>query len=375
MRTATIRLGIVAVALTALTIGCAPERVESPVGPGEDVAEATAAAMDPSTSPTTRPMAEGDEETPAEHAPVPEAAIGVQVPQDPGYAIEEIADGLYWLTEGSYTMMFLVTDEGVVVVDAPPSIGERVLAAIGDVTDQPITHVIYSHTHADHIGAAGMYPADATYIAHQATADGLRDAMSTDRPYDFGTFIGGGPVPLPTVTFDDSYALELGGQVLQLSYHGPNHEAGNTFVYAPAQRTLMVVDVFFPGWVPFKSLALAEDVHGFVEAHDQALEYDFEVLVAGHLNRLGTREDVEVQREYVVDVREAAAGALGSVDFMAIGGEVGFDNTWLLFDTYLNAVAQTCANEVEPQWVDRLGGVDVFTVDHCFKMMESLRID
>ena len=48
--------------------------------------------------------------------------------------------------------------EGVIVVDAPPSIGENILAAIAEVTDEPITHVIYSHSHADHIGAAGIYP-------------------------------------------------------------------------------------------------------------------------------------------------------------------------------------------------------------------------
>ena len=53
--------------------------------------------------------------------------------------------------------MFLVTQEGVVVVDAPPAIGDKIFAAVSEVTDRPITHLIYSHAHKDHIGAANLF--------------------------------------------------------------------------------------------------------------------------------------------------------------------------------------------------------------------------
>ncbi len=91
-------------------------------------------------------------------APLPEAAKGVPIPPDKGYYVKEIADGLYWVTEGVYTTMFLTTGEGVIVVDAPPSFGDKLVKAIAEVTNEPITHVIYSHAHADHIGGAGRYP-------------------------------------------------------------------------------------------------------------------------------------------------------------------------------------------------------------------------
>jgi hypothetical protein len=51
----------------------------------------------------------------------------------------------------------------------------------------------------------------------------------------------------------------------------------------------MLVDVVFPGWVPFAYLGLAEDVFGYVQAHDIALNYNFDTFVGGHLTRLGTR--------------------------------------------------------------------------------------
>ena len=101
---------------------------------------------------------------------LPEAAKGPVIPSK-GYLVEEIRDGLFWITDGAYNTMFLVTDEGVVAVDAPPTIGKNYLKAISEVTDKPITHVIYSHAHIDHIGAAGMFPKNAVIIAQEETAE------------------------------------------------------------------------------------------------------------------------------------------------------------------------------------------------------------
>ena len=88
-----------------------------------------------------------------------------------GFAVSEIVPGgrTYYITEGFYQMMFVTHCTGVVVVDAPPSLGPNILAAIAKVTSLPITHVVYSHHHADHSSAAGRYPPAAAYIAHAET--------------------------------------------------------------------------------------------------------------------------------------------------------------------------------------------------------------
>src|SRR4051812_12776163 len=80
--------------------------------------------------------------TPEALAPLPEVAQGPAI-NEQGYATQVIGGGLHAVTDGVYQAMFLVTDQGVVVVDAPPTIGANLLRAITDVTDQPITHVIY----------------------------------------------------------------------------------------------------------------------------------------------------------------------------------------------------------------------------------------
>jgi glyoxylase-like metal-dependent hydrolase (beta-lactamase superfamily II) len=300
---------------------------------------------------------------------IPEAAKGPKIPTK-GYLVQEIRDHLYWVTDGSYNTMFLVTDKGVVAVDAPPSIGKNYLKAIAEVTNMPVTYVIYSHAHIDHIGAAGIFPKNATFIAQQETAAELQRAKSVAKNVSMVP-------PIPTVTFTKNYTLQIGNQTLKLDYYGVNHLPGNIFIYAPKQKVLMLVDIIFPGWVPFPYLAIAKDVAGFIKAHDIALNnYDFDTIVAGHLTRLGTRNDVIVQKEFVSDLEKAAGKANQEVLFSKIAGQVGrFDNPWLIFSKYIDAVNEDCVNNMLPKWENRLGGAQQFMSTHCFTMAESGRVD
>src|SRR4030081_1074250 len=90
-------------------------------------------------------------------APVPAEAFGPALNAD-GYFVGQIDGTLYWVTDSVYQSMFLTTREGVVLVDAPPTIGHNLLRAIASVTHasgRPSkgTHLGYSHSHTDHHGA------------------------------------------------------------------------------------------------------------------------------------------------------------------------------------------------------------------------------
>lgn len=96
-----------------------------------------------------------------DYRPIPADGYGALFLPDriaKGYHVEEINDGAYYVTSGAYDTMFVRTGNGVVVVDAPPLLGENLNRAIAEVTDEPVTHLIYSHWHSDHIGAAGSSP-------------------------------------------------------------------------------------------------------------------------------------------------------------------------------------------------------------------------
>ncbi|MEY9933096.1 glyoxylase-like metal-dependent hydrolase (beta-lactamase superfamily II) [Catenulispora sp. GP43] len=301
-------------------------------------------------------------------APVPTQAFGPALNVD-GYYVGRISGDLYWVTDGYYQAMFLSTPRGVVVVDAPPTIGHNLLRAIDDVTrangrPAKVTHVIYSHSHADHIGAAALLGGpDTIRIAHADTAALLARDADPQRP-------------APTVTFKNRYEVEVGGEHLVLEYHGPNHAPGNIFIHAPNHDTLMVVDVLFPGWAPFANLAFSSDVPDWVSAHNTALDYSWQTLVGGHLGRLGTRSDAQTQLQYVNDLRSSVQAAISSVDpteFFAKYGPTG--NAWAIFKTYLSAVAETAAAPVVAKYTGVLAAADVYTIDNAYTMVESLRID
>ncbi|MEU1513345.1 MBL fold metallo-hydrolase [Streptomyces sp. NPDC005811] len=302
-----------------------------------------------------------------DYAPVPDAAVGPAVNAD-GYYVGRIGGQLHWVTDGFYQAMFLTTSTGVVVVDAPPTIGHNLLRAIRDVTDangrpSDVTHVVYSHSHADHIGAAALLGPRARRIAHVETERFLRRDKDPTRP-------------LPHITFKDRYTLRVGGETLELAHHGPNHSPDNIFVYVPRQRTLMVVDVIYPGWVPFKNLAVSQDIPAWVEAHQVAMRYPWQTLVGGHLGRLGRRADAVVQQQYIDDLEASARQTLESLDptpFFAKYQQSG--NSWAIFKTYLDAAARRAAEPVAAKYTGRLAAADVFTVDNAFAMIESLRID
>lgn len=293
--------------------------------------------------------------------PVPPIAQGPAIPAS-GYLVQQIGRGLYWVSDGFYQMLFVVSTAGVIVLDAPPTLGQNILRAIASVTSTSITHVIYSHSHADHIGAASLFPSTAVRIAQEQTAHLLSTVNDPNRP-------------LPTVVVKQHYVLEVGDQTIILDYKGPNHDPGNLFIYLPEQRTLMLIDVIFPGWVPFKELAVSADIPNWILAHDQVLNYSFHNYIGGHLTRLGTRQDVLTQRSYIQDLKANAQQTLETFDPTPIFQQYGTSNPWVIFKVYLDQTSQIAGAATLAKWRGQLGGADVFTTDNAYRMLESLRID
>jgi glyoxylase-like metal-dependent hydrolase (beta-lactamase superfamily II) len=285
-------------------------------------------------------------------------------PVDPakGYRLQDLGKGLYMITDNAIQALFLVYDGGVVVIDAPQAFAAQIPQAIAEVSDKPITHLIYSHSHADHIGGAKAMGGHPIIIAHAETLRLLKRDADPNRP-------------LPTVTFQDKYTLHVGKQVLELSYHGNAHEPGNIFISAPAQRVLMVVDIVFPGWIPWRRFALAQDILGHFAQVEEIRKMDWDTFVGGHVARTGTHADVDVQAEFNRDIKQAAAKALATTKFGEGLNPLDKNNPWAFFDSYIDRVAAQCVNTLTPKWSTRLAAFDVYIWDHCYSMEQTLRIE
>jgi hypothetical protein len=137
----------------------------------------------------------------------------------------------------------------------------------------------------------------------------------------------------------------------------------------------MVVDVIFPGWMPFRRLALAQDIPGYFAQVEEIKSIDFSTLVSGHVARTGSKADVEMQSQFIHDLKAAAGKALQTTKPGEELNPSNQSNPWAFFDNYIDRIALQCVNTLTPKWSGQLAAFDVFVWDQCYAMEQSLRID
>src|SRR5437667_4301859 len=149
-----------------------------------------------------------------DYAPVPRSALGPAL-NEQGYYVGRIERNLYWITDGTYQSAFLTTSDGVVLLDAPPTIGHNIQRAIDEIASangvsNKVTHLVYSHHHADHAGASSLFGNAIARIGH---AEQRKLQLRDDDPAR----------PAPEETFQHGRTLEIGGDRIELAWHGSNH--------------------------------------------------------------------------------------------------------------------------------------------------------
>ena len=245
-------------------------------------------------------MSATDTSTLPDYAPVPRSALGPAL-NEQGYYVGRVERNLYWITDGTYQSAFLTTSDGVVVLDAPPTIGHNIQRAIDEIAaangvSNKVTYLIYSHHHADHAGASLALRQERH--PHRPRGDATPPAARR-RP---GQATQRGDIP-------DRRTLEIGGERIDLAWHGANHSPDNIIIHLPDHDTLMLIDIVNPGWAPIYVSNLTEDIPGYIEAPANALAYSWKHFIGGHLGRLGTRDDVTLHQQYMADIAESSRNA------------------------------------------------------------------
>src|SRR2546430_16300618 len=126
------------------------------------------------------------------YAPIPPSALGPAVNAQ-GYFVGPVEKNLYWVTDGTYQAAFLTTREGVVLFDAPPSIGANLQRAIDQIASangvsNKVTHIVYSHHHADHLGASSLFGRGGVPVGPVQTKVRLASENDPARPVSDVTF-------------------------------------------------------------------------------------------------------------------------------------------------------------------------------------------
>jgi len=222
--------------------------------------------------------------------------------------------------------VFVVTDQGVVVFDAggAPVMGEAIVAKVRSVTDKPITHVIISHWHGDHM--RGLQAIQAAFpqvrvFAHPHSRDfivatqdrwlkrrvsmvpnirkAVDDALSKDQD------LSGRPLikeekawlqkgltiadqldrennrtayVIPNATFEDHMTLYMGGKEIQFLHLGNAHTAGDIIMWLPQEKIVATGDIV-TGPIPLMPSPYTNDYVGVL---NQIKALGFKTLVPGH---------------------------------------------------------------------------------------------
>jgi glyoxylase-like metal-dependent hydrolase (beta-lactamase superfamily II) len=300
-----------------------------------------------------------------EYAPIPRSALGPAV-NEHGYFVDRLERNLYWITDGTYQSAFLTTSDGIVLLDAPPTIGNNIQRAVDEIASangvsNKVTYVIYSHHHADHLGASLLFDKDVTRIGHEETRRLLlRDNDSARPPNE--------------ETFQDTRTLEIGGERIELAWHYANHSPDNIIIHFPNHDTVMMVDIVNPGWVPIAMSNLTEDIPGYIRSTETVLGYDWKHFIGGHVGRLGTRADVELHEQYMADVSEESRKAIDHVDPRRHYAHYG-ENKWAAVQSHLDETVRIASAPVIEKYTGVLGGADISTESTVFWVMESIRLD
>ena len=182
-------------------------------------------------------------------------------------AVDKIRDNLYVL-KGSRTggggggnTTILIGGSGVVVIDTKlPEWGRPLIATIRTLTSKPITTIINTHAHPDHVGGNVDFPGTVEVIAQENTARYLREwkpvyGFPLGTQFDiFGESRGTG---LPARTFKEKLTIGEGADQIDLRYFGRAHTGGDAFVIFPALGVMHVADTF-----PAKDLPIIDANNG-----------------------------------------------------------------------------------------------------------------
>jgi len=150
--------------------------------------------------------------------------------------VEKVKDNLYVLRGGGGNTAVFVTADGVVVVDAKnPGWGQPILDKVKELTPKPITTLINTHTHGDHVSGNVEFPATVDVVTQENTKANMEKMDIFKQNNNRG---------MAKRTFKDKMTLGKGADQVDLYYFGPGHTNGDAWVVFPALRVVHAGDIF-----------------------------------------------------------------------------------------------------------------------------------
>ena len=208
---------------------------------------------------------------------------------------------------------FVITPTGVVVVDAlgSPALAQELMALIRQRTALPVTHVLVTHYHADHI--YGLQAFEGAQIwAHEAGKDYLnseiaQSRLAASREDMFPWVDDKTRLVSATRWLNARTELVVGGVKFVLQPMGPAHTPEDMVVYVPSEGVLFSGDLVFRGRIPFVGHANSRQ---WLQALQTMLGFEAHTVVPGHgPASQQARQDMQLTYDYLAYLRHSMGQA------------------------------------------------------------------
>jgi cyclase len=218
--------------------------------------------------------------------------------------VDKVKPNLFVLKGGGGNTAVFVTGSGVVVVDAKnPGWGQPILDKIKELTDKPVTMLINTHTHGDHVSGNVEFPASVEVITQDNTKANMEKMDIFKENANRG---------MPKRTFTDKMTVGKGADQIDLYYFGPGHTNGDAWVVFPALRTAHLGDLFASKGLPLVDGGNGGSVLHYPETLNKGYSAikDVDTVINGHSNTTTTWADVKQFVDFNQDFLTWAQDAL-----------------------------------------------------------------
>jgi glyoxylase-like metal-dependent hydrolase (beta-lactamase superfamily II) len=210
--------------------------------------------------------------------------------------VDKIKDNLFVLKGGGGNTAAFVTANGVVLVDTKlPGWGQPLLDKLKTVTTKPVTMVINTHTHGDHVSGQLEFAGNIEYVAHENTKTNMQKLDDFKLPANAGK--------LPSKTFKDTLTLLSGNDRIELHYFGQAHTNGDAWVVFPALRVVHAGDAFAGKQVPLVDMGNGGSGVKYPETLMKAYNgiKNVDTIITGHSNTTMAFADLKQYADFNKD--------------------------------------------------------------------------
>jgi cyclase len=232
--------------------------------------------------------------------------------------VDKLKDNLFVLRGGGGNTAVFITAKGVVVVDTKnPGWGQPILDTIKTLTDKPVTTIINTHTHGDHVSGNVEFPATVEVIVQENTKKNMEAMAPTNI---FKAHNGQG---LPTRTFTDTMTIGTGNDRIDVMYFGRGHTNGDAWILFTALRVMHAGDIFAGKRVPLLDAnngGSGSEISKTLTAAADGTAKAVDTIITGHSTQMtiaDLREYAAFNQDFLAAVEAAKKSGKSAADFAA----------------------------------------------------------